>query len=317
MDQSLVLGIDIGGTNTKFGVVDSTGHILSQGSIVTCENADPHHFIDRLAIAVEPLFKKYGKDHFLGIGVGAPNGNFYTGTIELAPNLQWRGIVPLVNLLEKKFDLKATLTNDANAAAIGEMMYGHAKGMTNFIVITLGTGLGSGIVINGDLVYGHTGFAGELGHVTVIPHGRLCGCERKGCLETYASATGIVKTVKELLHQSSKPSTLREMSEEKINAKHITEADLQGDSIALEAYDFTAQILARALADAVAFSSPEAIFLFGGLTQAKDVLFKPTKEYFEKSVMNVFKNKVKLLPSGLPESDAAILGAAALITSKR
>lgn len=317
MGQSLVLGIDIGGTSTKYGVVDSTGHILDQGSIITCENADPNDFINRLATTLEPLFQKYGKENFIGIGVGAPNGNFYTGTIELAPNLKWRGVVPLVLLIEKKFNLHTVLTNDANAAAIGEMMYGHAKGMTNFIVITLGTGLGSGIVINGNLVYGHTGFAGELGHVTVVPNGRLCGCGRKGCLETYASATGILKTVKEFLHESEAPSSLRELSEDKLNAKHITEAALKGDAIAIKAYDFTAQILGRALTDAVAFSSPEAIFLFGGLAQAKEVLFKPTKEYFENNVMNVFRNKVKLLPSGLPESDAAILGAAALITSKK
>lgn len=317
MEHSLVLGIDIGGTNTKFGVVDSTGHIIDQGSIVTCENADPNHFMDRLEAQLNPLFEKYGKENFLGIGVGAPNGNFYNGTIELAPNLKWRGVVPLVSLIENRFKLKAILTNDANAAAIGEMIYGNAKGMKNFIVITLGTGLGSGIVINGELIYGHTGFAGELGHVTVIPDGRLCGCERKGCLETYASATGIVKTIKELLRDSSESSRLREIPEDSLNAKHITEAALAGDKIALKAYDFTAKILAGALANAVTFSSPEAIFLFGGLTQAKDVLFKPTKDYFENGLMNVFKGKVKLLPSGLPESDAAILGAAALIRSTK
>lgn len=313
MNKSLVLGIDIGGTNTKFGVVDSHGEILAQGSIITCETDDPNHFIDRLGLALQPLFDKFHQEHFIGIGVGAPNGNFYTGTIEMAPNLKWRGVVPLVALLEKKFQLKTVLTNDANAAAIGEMIYGHAKGMKNFIVITLGTGLGSGIVINGELVYGHTGFAGELGHVIVIPEGRLCGCGRKGCLETYASATGIVKTVKELLKNSSESSSLRELNEKDLNAKHITEAALKGDPIALKAYDYTAAILGRALTDFVVFSSPEAIFLFGGLAQAKDVLFKPTKNYFENNLMNVFKNTVKLLPSGLPESDAAILGSAALI----
>lgn len=313
MNKSLVLGIDIGGTNTKFGVVDSHGEILAQGSIITCETDDPHHFINRLDQALKPLFDKFKHENFIGIGVGAPNGNFYTGTIEMAPNLKWRGVVPLVSLIENKFKLKTVLTNDANAAAIGEMIYGHAKGMKNFIVITLGTGLGSGIVVNGELVYGHTGFAGELGHVTVMPEGRLCGCGRKGCLETYASATGIVKTVKELLKNSSESSSLRELNEKDLNAKHITEAALKGDPIALKAYDYTAAILGRALTDFAVFSSPEAIFLFGGLAQAKDVLFKPTKTYFENNLMNVFKNTVKLLPSGLPESDAAILGSAALI----
>lgn len=308
-----VLGIDIGGTSTKYGVVDSNGKICTQGSIITCVNADPNDFIQRLSHALNPLFEEYGKENFLGIGVGAPNGNFYTGTIELAPNLKWRGIVPLVSLIEKEFNLSTTLTNDANAAALGEMIYGHAKGMKNFIIITLGTGLGSGIVIDGNLVYGHTGFAGELGHVTVVPDGRLCGCERRGCLETYASATGIVKTVKELLQQSSEDSLLRSLNDSELNAKHITDAALKGDRIAIKAYDFTAKILGLALSNAVVFSSPEAIFLFGGLAQAKDVLFKPTKDYFEKNVMNVFQSKVKLLPSGLPESDAAILGAAALV----
>ena len=318
MDQSLVLGIDIGGTGTKFGVVDENGKILFQDTIVTCENDDPAHFIDRLDSALKPVFEKFGgKDRFKGIGIGAPNGNFYTGTIELAPNLKWRGVVPLILLIEKKLNLKATLTNDANAAALGEMIYGNAKGMRNFIIITLGTGLGSGIVINGNLVYGHTGFAGELGHVTVVPNGRLCGCERKGCLETYASATGIVKTVKELLNESSEFSSLRDLTDANLNAKHITDAALKGDKIALKAYEYTAEILGRALSDAVAFSSPEAIFLFGGLAQAKEVLFDPTKKYFENNLMNVFKNKVKLLPSGLPESDAAILGAAALVSANR
>ncbi len=317
MNKSLILGIDIGGTNTKFGVVDSTGKILSQGSITTCENAVPNHFIQRLATTLGPIFKQFGKENFEGIGIGAPNGNSYTGTIELPTNLKWKGSIPLVKLIEDQFSLKAMLTNDANAATIGEMIYGDAKRMNDFIVITLGTGVGSGIVVNGELVNGKSGFAGELGHVTMIPNGRQCGCRRLGCLETYASATGVVKTAKEFLLESKEDSELRSISEDQITSKFISEAALNGDALALRVFDFTAQILARALCDFTVFSSPEAIFLFGGLTQSKETLINPTKKYFENNLMNVFKGTVKILPSGLPESDAAILGAAALISSKK
>lgn len=313
--MNLVLGIDIGGTSTKFGVVDTQGKILAQDSIKTCEYDDPGHFVDRLDTALNLQFQIFGgKEQFAGIGIGAPNGNFYSGTIEHAPNLKWKGIVPLVSLIEKKIKLKTILTNDANAAAMGEMIYGHAKGMRDFLLITLGTGLGSGLVINGEVVYGHTGFAGELGHLIVTPAGRTCGCGRQGCLETYASATGIVRTVIELIQNSSQASALRDIDQNKLTAKQITDAALMGDELSLKAYELTAEILGRALANAVVFSSPEAIFLFGGLAQAKDLLFNPTKKHFENNLLTVFKNTVKLLPSGLPESDAAILGAAALVS---
>lgn len=302
MTQKFIIGIDVGGTSTKLGVVDEKGEILSQESLPTCENDDPQDFVKRLGHALKLQFEKHGgKENFRGIGLGAPNGNFYRGTIEHAPNLMWKGVVPLVSMIEEMAGLKTFLTNDANAAAMGEMIYGDAKGMRNFLLITLGTGLGSGIVINGQVVYGHSGFAGELGHLTVASEGRECGCGRRGCLETYVSATGIVRTMKELRG-------------EELSAKEISLAALRGDAVALKAFDETAKILGQSLANAVAFSSPEAIFLFGGLAQAKELLFDPTQKYFEKSLLNIFKGKVKLLPSGLPESDAAILGAAALVS---
>jgi glucokinase len=315
MTHSFVLGIDIGGTSTKFGVVSAEGKILSQDSIKTCENDDAGHFVDRLVAALNKEIEKFeGKSNFKGIGIGAPNGNNYTGSIEHAPNLKWKGIVPLVALIEERIGLKTVLTNDANAAAMGEMIYGNAKSMKDFILITLGTGLGSGIVVNGKVVYGFTGFAGELGHLTVDPFGRICGCGRRGCLETYASATGIVMTVKELLENSHQPSQLRDLNQADLTAKQITEAAQRGDELALKAYEMTAEILGRSLANAAIFSSPEAIFLFGGLAQARELLFNPTKKYFENNLLNVFRGRVSLLASGLPESDAAILGAAALIS---
>jgi glucokinase len=315
MSTSLVIGIDIGGTSTKFGIVDTRGSILYQSSIITCETADPLDFIARLTKELSIQIEKFGGvPNFAGIGIGAPNGNYHSGAVEFAPNLKWKGKVELVRLIEDRLNIKTVLTNDANAAALGEMMYGNAVGMKNFLLFTLGTGLGCGVVVNGELVYGHTGFAGELGHMIVEPHGRECGCGRLGCLETYASATGIVKTVFELMDKTDMESSLRELGPTEITAKQITEAALQGDEIALSAYLYTADILARALANAVVFTSPEAIFLFGGLTQAKDLLFNPTKKFFEQNLLNIFQNSVKLLPSGLPESDAAILGAAAVAT---
>lgn len=313
--MNFVLGIDIGGTSTKFGVVDSQGKILAQDSIKTCEYEDPALFVDHLDAALNLQFQKFGgKGQFRGIGVGAPNGNFYSGSIEHAPNLRWKGIVPLVSMIQEKIKLKTILTNDANAAAMGEMIYGHAKGMKNFFLITLGTGLGSGIVVNGQIVYGQTGLAGELGHLIVAPGGRTCGCGRQGCLETYASATGLVLTMRELLQNSSQASGLRDLKDNNLSAKQISDAALAGDELAIKAYELTAEILGRSLANAVVFSSPEAIFLFGGLTQAKELLFNSTKKHFENNLLNVFKNTVSLLASGLPESDAAILGAAALVS---
>lgn len=249
-----------------------------------------------------------------GIGVGAPNGNYYTGTIEYAPNLPWKGIIPLAKLIEEKFGLPVTLTNDANAAAIGEMMYGAAKGMNDFIMITLGTGVGSGIVANGKLIYGHDGFAGELGHTIVIPDGRLHkGTGKKGSLESYASATGVTLTAIEMLESSKEKSLLREIPYDKLDSKAVYEAAIQGDNLAIQIFEFTGKILGLALANAVMFSSPEAIILFGGLTKAGELILKPTKEHMEANLIKVFQNKVRILISHLKESDAAILGASALV----
>ena len=249
-----------------------------------------------------------------GIGVGAPNGNYYTGTIEYAPNLPWRGIIPLAKLIEHKFKLPVTLTNDANAAAIGEMMYGAAKGMKDFIMITLGTGVGSGIVANGKLIYGHDGFAGELGHTIVIPDGRLHqGTGKKGSLESYASATGVTLTAVEFLQKDKRESLLRKVPKDKLDSKAVYDAATQGDPLAHEIFEFTGKILGLALANAVMFSSPEAIILFGGLTKAGDLILKPTRENMEANLIQVFQNKVKILVSHLRESDAAILGASALV----
>jgi len=254
----------------------------------------------------------------IGVGVGAPNGNFYSGTIEYAPNLPWKGIIPLAKLMSEKFKLPVTLTNDANAAAIGEMMYGAAKGMKDFIMITLGTGVGSGIVANGQLIYGHDGFAGELGHTIVIPDGRIHeGTGKKGSLESYASATGVRLTSLELLEKSSEDSLLRNINKEDLDSKTVYDAAIKGDKLALEIFEYTGKILGLALANAVMFSSPEAIILFGGLTKAGDLILKPTRKNMEENLIQVFQNKVKILVSHLKESDAAILGASALVWEKK
>jgi glucokinase len=247
-----------------------------------------------------------------GIGIGAPNANYHKGTIELAPNLAWKGIVPLADLIRKKIDVPVVITNDANAAAMGEMIFGGAKNMKDFIVLTLGTGLGSGIVINGEVVYGHTGFAGELGHTIVVPEGRDCGCGRQGCFETYASASGLVRTVLYLLSEMRDESSLRDIPPAELTSKKIAEAAVKDDPIALEALDFTAEKLAFGIINAIGFSSPEAVFLFGGLAQAGELLFVPVREYVEANVQPIFRGTVKILPSGVSESNAAVLGAAAL-----
>lgn len=312
--KEVAIGIDIGGTNTVFGIVNREGVILNEGSIRTNEYDLIDSYINNLSSEIQKLIDATDANYKLkGIGVGAPNGNYYSGTIEQAPNLPWKGTVPFVELLEKKFDTEIVLTNDANAAAMGEMIYGGAKGMSDFIMITLGTGLGSGVVSKGQLIYGHDGFAGELGHITVDHNGRQCGCGRKGCLETYASATGIKRTVFELLATQSFDSKLRNINFNEISSKIIYEAALQGDKIALAAFDYTAKILGIKLADAVAFVSPEAIFLFGGLANAKDLILKPVKQYMEQHVLNIYKNKVKVLPSALMGTNIAVLGASALI----
>ncbi len=312
--KEFCIGIDIGGTNTVFGVVDINGNFIAENSIPTKKYQTIEEFIEALSKAINYSLAQIGGNYILkGIGIGAPNGNYHNGTIEYAPNLNWKGIVPIADLLNKQFHVPVVLTNDANAAAMGEMIYGAAKGLKDFIVITLGTGLGSGFVVDGKIVYGHDGFAGELGHVIYDPEGRLCGCGRKGCLETYASATGIVKTVFELLNKSGEKSLLRAIDKEKLNSKDIYEAAIQGDKIALEAFDFTALVLGRKLADAVAITSPEAIFLFGGLALSGDYILVPTKKYMEENLLKIYQNKVRVELSGLMGKNAAILGAAALI----
>lgn len=313
-NDSMAIGIDIGGTGTKFGIVDRDGNVLFSGEMSTKKHKEIETYIDELFVNLSVLIEKAGGfGRMKGIGVGAPNGNFYSGTIEYAPNLPWKGIIPLAKLISDRFKLPVTLTNDANAAAIGEMMYGAAKGMKDFIMITLGTGVGSGIVANGQLIYGHDGFAGELGHTIVIPDGRMHdGTGKKGSLESYASATGVRLTALELLEKSDEDSLLRNIDKDAIDSKAVYEAAIKGDKLAQEIFEFTGKILGLALANAVMFSSPEAIILFGGLTKAGDLILKPTRHHMEDNLIQVFQNKVKILISHLKESDAAILGASAL-----
>jgi glucokinase len=317
LDQ-LVVGVDIGGTGTKFGIVNRDGNVLFGHEISTKKHATVESFIDELYTELSVLIEKAGgAGRIKGMGVGAPNGNFYTGTIEYAPNLPWKGIIPLAELLQTKFKLPVTITNDANAAAIGEVMYGAAKGMKDFIMITLGTGVGSGIVANGQLIYGHDGFAGELGHTIVIPDGRLHpGTGKKGSLESYASATGVRNTAIEILEKTTEKSLLRDVPTDKLDSKSVYDAAIKGDKVALEIFEFTGKILGLALANAIMFSSPEAIVLFGGLTKAGDLILKPTKQHMEENLIQVFQHKVKILVSHLKESDAAILGASALAWDK-
>lgn len=308
----VVAGVDIGGTNTIFGLVTITGEIVAQGKLRTKKFPEVEGFVTTLSDEITRLVS-VKKDIILkGIGIGAPNANYHKGTIELAPNLAWKGIVPLASLLKERTRLPVVITNDANAAAMGEMIFGSAKFIKDFIILTLGTGLGSGIVIKGEVVYGHTGFAGELGHTIVVPGGRECGCGREGCLETYGSASGLVRTTLLMLSEMKEPSSLRDMPPSKLSSRIVAEAAMKGDKIALEAFDYTAEILALGIVNAVTFSSPKAIFLFGGLAQAGDLLFVPVREYVNENVQPIFKGTFDVLPSGLPESNAAVLGAAAL-----
>jgi glucokinase len=312
--EALAIGIDVGGTGTKFGIVDKVGNVLFSSSVSTKKHSEIDTFITDLHDSLRPLIEQAGGiGRIKGIGVGAPNGNYYTGTIEYAPNLPWKGIISLAKLLEDEFKTPVVLTNDANAAALGEMMYGAAQGMNDFITITLGTGVGSGIVANGKLIYGHDGFAGELGHNVIIPDGRLHpGTGKKGSLESYASATGVRITALELLEKSKEPSLLRSFTPEELDSKKVYEAAIAGDKLAKEIFEFTGKILGMALANFVMFSSPEAIILFGGLTKAGELILKPTRESMENNLIKIFQNKVKILVSHLKESDAAILGASAL-----
>lgn len=300
------VGIDIGGTNTVFGLVSEEGEIVSRGNILTSQYSGPDIFIKTLSEKIKKLIHEQGNPRLHGIGIGAPNGNFFDGTIEFAPNLKWKGILPLAEMFRKHFNVPVLLTNDANAAALGEKIFGGAKEMKDFIFITLGTGVGSGIVVNGQLIYGHDGFAGEIGHVVVDYNGRQCGCGRKGCLETYCSAGGLVTTMNELIQEKG--------FEEKIwTSKSIYEAAKAGNRMAIQAFEITGEILGKALANSVAYTSPEAIFLFGGLAKAGEFIFKPTKRFMEENLLKIYKGKIKLLPSSLPEADAAILGASALV----
>ncbi|HOE39251.1 MAG TPA: ROK family protein [Bacteroidales bacterium] len=314
MDKKYVVGIDIGGTNTVFGIVDARGNVLAKSSVKTAVHQDINLYINDIYEEFLKIAKDFGGiDNIKGIGIGAPNGNYYTGNIEFAPNLIWKGIIPLSKLVSEKFGVPAVVTNDANAAAIGEMTYGAARGMKNFIIITLGTGVGSGIVIDGKLVYGHDGFAGELGHTcSVRENGRQCGCGRKGCLETYTSANGLARTAREFIETRKDPSLLRNIPCETITSKDVYDAAKQGDKLAIEIFEFTGKILGEALSDFVAFSAPEAIILFGGLAKSGDFILKPTVEHMEKNMLIIWKNKVKVLFSALKEADAAILGASAL-----
>ena len=314
MDSSYVVGIDVGGQTSKIGVVDARGTVLAQTVIRTDTYDKVEPYIAELSEAVKKLIVESGTEGKIrGIGVGAPNGNYYTGTIENAPNLLWgRQRVEFAKLLTEAMDgLPVALTNDANAAAVGEMTYSAARGMKNFIMITLGTGVGSGIVINGEVVYGHDGFAGELGHTSVVyNNGRLCGCGKTGCLETYTSATGVARTAREWLELSDEPSVLRGL--DSIASKDVYDAAKDGDALALRIFEFTGKMLGRAFANFIAFSSPEAIVLFGGLARAKEFLTEPIEESMNANVLPLWRDKVKIVYSQLKESDAAILGASAL-----
>ncbi len=314
MEKPYVVGMDIGGTNTVFGIVDQRGNVLATDSIKTQAYTKIEDYVDAVCEKLIPLIESMGGvEKIKGMGVGAPNGNFYNGTIEFAPNLPWKGVIPLAALFEEKIGVPTALTNDANAAAIGEMTYGAARGMKDFIMITLGTGVGSGIVINGQLVYGHDGFAGELGHVVVRrENGRLCGCGRRGCLETYCSATGVARTAREFLVARPEPSLLRDIPAEDIVSKDVYDAAVKGDKLAQDIFEFTGRILGEALADFIAFSSPEAIVLFGGLAKSGDYIMKPIKKALDENILKIFEGKTKLLVSELKDADAAVLGASAL-----
>ena len=311
-----VIGLDLGGTNAVFGIVDQRGDIKATTAIKTQQYDTAEAFIEASVNALQPIIEQVGGiDKIRSMGIGAPNGNFYNGTIEIAPNIKWAHdcIVPLGKMFSEKLnDIPVAVTNDANAAAIGEMVYGVARGMKNFIVITLGTGVGSGIVVNGQLVYGSDGFAGELGHTIIRKDGRPCGCGRKGCLECYCSATGVARTAREMLDTTDEPSLLRELNRDEITSLDVSIAAGKGDALAKRIYEFTGEILGEACSDFTAFSSPEAFIFFGGLTKAGDLLMDPIKRAYDEHVLKIFKGKAKFLVSGLDGSSAAVLGASAI-----
>lgn len=310
----LSIGVDIGGTNTAFGLVDRTGKIYAQGSIKTQERDDIEDYICDVYKAITSAINTIGEPHeIIGMGIGAPNGNYYNGCVENAANLKWKGKLELVKLFKKHFNMPIFLTNDANAAAMGEMIYGAAQGVKNFIEITLGTGVGSGIVVNGELLYGEDGFAGELGHIIVDPNGRDCGCGRKGCLETYTSATGVVRTATQLLATRNTESELRNIANSELTAFAIAQAANRGDKIAQEVFEITGEILGKAFANFVTFTSPKAFYIFGGLAKAGEMLFNPIRQHMNANMLNMYKkNNIEVLPSQLTD-DAAILGASALV----
>ena len=312
--KEAAIGIDIGATYTKYGIMDRDGQLLASGRMDTGIGDSFDDYLSHLTAQLQAMIVSVGKDFSVrGTGIGAPNGNFFTGTIEFAPNLPWKGVVPFIEEFKRHMDMPMVLTNDANAAAIGEMVYGGARGMKDFIVITLGTGLGSGLVVNGELVYGHDGFAGELGHTVAVPGGRVCGCGKAGCLETYASATGIVRTAFELMSMRNEESPLRDIPFSVMTSEDISRAAASGDSISLAAFDYTGKILAMKLADAVAHTSPEAIFLFGGLVNSGQLIFAPVRKYIDEYLLQVYRGRVKILPSRLPGANAAVAGACALV----
>ncbi len=315
MSKPYVVGIDIGGTNTVFGIVDARGHVVASDSVKTKKHVDFDDYIEEFHDGLSRLISSHdAEDQIQGIGIGAPNANYYTGEILNPPNLPWGPVIPLAEKVSKAFGgIPVAVTNDANAAALGEMTYGAARGMKDFIMITLGTGVGSGIVINGQLVYGSDGFAGELGHVIMKRNnGRVCGCGRTGCLEAYCSATGVARTAREFLEVRNEPSMLRNLDIDTITSKDIYDAAMNGDKMSKEIFEFTGKILGEAFADMVAFSSPQAIILFGGLAKSGDLLIKPLKESFDKNILPIFRGKCKIILSELKESDAAVLGASAL-----
>jgi glucokinase len=316
MSKHVAIGIDIGGTNTVFGVVDKKGHFLAEGKMKTRDYGEVEVFLaalnEKVRLALRNLKEKVTVE---GIGIGAPMGNINKGTIEYAADLPWKGVIPLADLFREYTTLPIIVTNDANAAAIGEMIYGGAKGMKNFVVITLGTGLGSGFVVNGELLYGADGFAGEIGHTSIRPgeSNRQCACGRKGCLETYVSATGIKRTVFKLLGDMIDESELRDLSFNELTAADISAAARKGDKVALAAFEHTGKMLGYKLADVVAHTNPEAIFLFGGLTLSGELIFEPTRRHMEQNLLSIYRGKVKLLPSKLNTQNAAVLGASALV----
>ncbi|UKK49808.1 ROK family protein [Prevotella sp. E13-17] len=312
-----VIGLDLGGTNSVFGIVDARGEIKATTAIKTGGFTSAEDYVAASVEALQPIIEQVGGiETIKAMGIGAPNGNYYKGTIEFAPNLPWAhdGIVPLAKMFSDKLNgVPVALTNDANAAAIGEMVYGVARGMKNFIVITLGTGVGSGIVVNGQLLYGHDGFAGELGHVIMRrENGRTCGCGRTGCLEAYCSATGVARTAREILSTTERPSLLRDIDPAEITSLDVSIAAEKGDELANEIYEFTGNMLGEACADFAAFSSPEAFIFFGGMTKAGELIMKPIRESYDKHVLKIFKGKAKFLVSGLDGSSAAVLGASAV-----